>query len=117
MEAPPSSERRFEPCPPQHRTHDRAKPIADRATGAPDDYVPVLSLLRGHSRQAEHYDETRAASAPVVPRLRKALEGAPGRRLADTGGGTGNYALALKREGWEPVVVGAKLALLPEASR
>jgi hypothetical protein len=32
---------------------------------------------------------------------RKALDRAPGHRLADIGGGTANYALALKREGWE----------------
>jgi hypothetical protein len=32
---------------------------------------------------------------------RKALDRAPGHRLADICGGTANYALALKREGWE----------------
>lgn len=48
--------------------------------------------------------------------LREALEGAPGRRLADIGGGTGNYALALKREGWEPVVVDRSSEMLARAA-
>jgi SAM-dependent methyltransferase len=48
--------------------------------------------------------------------LREALDGAPGRRLADIGGGTGNYALALKREGWEPVVVDRSADMLAQAA-
>ena len=47
--------------------------------------------------------------------LRDALEGAPGRRLADIGGGTGNYALALRREGWEPTVVDRSAGMLARA--
>jgi hypothetical protein len=64
-----------------------------------------VGLLPDYSRQAERYDETRAASPSVWRVLLAALEGAPGRRLADLGGGTGNYALALSAQGWEPVVV------------
>jgi SAM-dependent methyltransferase len=64
-----------------------------------------VGLLPDYSRQAERYDETRAASPSVLAPLREALAGAPGRRLVDIGGGTGNYALALAAEGWEPVVV------------
>ena len=75
-----------------------------------------MSLLPDYSRQAEHYDETRSASPSVVRRLRNALEGAPGHRLADIGGGTGNYALALKREGWEPVVVDRSTEMLARAA-
>jgi SAM-dependent methyltransferase len=52
----------------------------------------------------------------VVRALREALEGTPGRRLADIGGGTGNYALALKREGWEPVVVDRSAEMLAHAA-
>jgi len=52
----------------------------------------------------------------VLPPLREALEGAPGRRLADIGGGTGNYALALKREGWDPVVVDRSAEMLAQAA-
>jgi ubiquinone/menaquinone biosynthesis C-methylase UbiE len=63
------------------------------------------SLLPDYSRQAPTYDRTRAASPSVLAPLRLALSGAPGPRLADIGGGTGDYAAALAREGWEPVVV------------
>jgi SAM-dependent methyltransferase len=75
-----------------------------------------VSLLGDYSRQAECYDETRSASPSVLRPLRKALQGAPGRRLADIGGGTGNYALALKREGWEPVVVDRSAEMLARAA-
>lgn len=75
-----------------------------------------MSLLPDYSRQAERYDETRSASPSVLRSLRHALEGAPGRRLADIGGGTGNYALALKREGWEPVVVDRSADMLSRAA-
>jgi SAM-dependent methyltransferase len=75
-----------------------------------------VSLLPDYSRQAERYDQWRAASPSVVRKLREALEGAPGRRLADIGGGTGNYALALRRHGWEPVVVDRSAAMLARAA-
>lgn len=75
-----------------------------------------MSLLHDYSRQAERYDETRSASQSVLRPLRIALEGAPGSRLADIGGGTGNYALALKREGWEPVVVDRSAEMLVRAA-
>ena len=74
-----------------------------------------MSLLPDYSRQAESYDETRGASPSVVEQLRWALEGAPGRRLADIGGGTGNYALALRHEGWDPIVVDRSAAMLARA--
>jgi SAM-dependent methyltransferase len=75
-----------------------------------------VSLLPDYSRQAERYDETRSASPSVMRALRQALEGAPGRRLADIGGGTGNYALALNREGWEPVLVDRSAEMLARAA-
>lgn len=74
-----------------------------------------MSLLPDYSRQAESYDERRAASPSVLRPLREALEGAPGPRLADIGGGTGNYALALQREGFTPVVVDRSPAMLERA--
>jgi demethylmenaquinone methyltransferase/2-methoxy-6-polyprenyl-1,4-benzoquinol methylase len=74
-----------------------------------------VSLLPDYSRQAERYDETRSASPSVLRPLREALRGAPGPRLADIGGGTGNYALALKREGWEPVVIDRSPGMLERA--
>ena len=75
-----------------------------------------MSLLRDYSRQAETYDTTRAASPSVLGPLREALAGAPGRRLADIGGGTGNYARALRDEGWEPVVIDREPAMLAQAA-
>ncbi len=75
-----------------------------------------MSLLRDYSRQAETYDRTRAASPSVLRPLREALAGAPGRRLADIGGGTGNYAQALAREGWEPVVLDRSAGMLGHAA-
>ncbi len=48
--------------------------------------------------------------------LREALAGAPGRRLADIGGGTGNYAAALAAEGWDPVVVDRSPEMLAHAA-
>ncbi len=75
-----------------------------------------MSLLPDYSRQAAHYDETRSASPSVMVPLREALAGAPGRRLLDIGGGTGNYALALKHEGWEPVVADRSPEMLARAA-
>ena len=74
-------------------------------------------MLPDYSAQAETYDRTRAASAPLLRRLEVALAGSPGARLADIGGGTGNYALALKRESWEPVVIDRSAQMLAHASR
>lgn len=64
-----------------------------------------MPLLPDYARQATSYDTTRAASPSVLRPLREALAGARGRRLADIGGGSGNYAHALAAEGWEPTVV------------
>jgi demethylmenaquinone methyltransferase/2-methoxy-6-polyprenyl-1,4-benzoquinol methylase len=75
-----------------------------------------MGLLPDYSRRAEQYDETRSASPSFLRALREALKGAPGRRLADIGGGTGNYALALRREGWEPVVVDRSAEMLAWAA-
>jgi ubiquinone/menaquinone biosynthesis C-methylase UbiE len=52
----------------------------------------------------------------VLRPLREALGRGSGRRLADLGGGTGNYALALVREGWEPVVVDRSPEMLARAA-
>jgi SAM-dependent methyltransferase len=75
----------------------------------------VRGILRDYSRQAETYDATRSASPSVLAPLREALAGAPGRRLLDVGGGTGNYARALREEGWEPLVVDRSAAMLGRA--
>jgi SAM-dependent methyltransferase len=75
-----------------------------------------VSLLPDYSRQAGRYDETRSASPSAMRVLRKALAGAPGRRLADIGGGTGNYAVALREEDWQPVVVDRSREMLEQAA-
>jgi SAM-dependent methyltransferase len=75
-----------------------------------------MSLLHDYSNQAKTYDETRGASPSVLAPLRQALEGAPGRRLIDIGGGTGNYAKALKDEGWDPLVVDREPGMLARAA-
>jgi ubiquinone/menaquinone biosynthesis C-methylase UbiE len=74
-----------------------------------------VGVLDDYTNQARGYDRTRSASPSVLTPLRAALAGAPGPRLADIGGGTGNYALALKREGWEPVVIDCSSAMLARA--
>jgi SAM-dependent methyltransferase len=68
-----------------------------------------------YSRQAQTYDRTRSASPSTMKALRQALEGAPGRRLLDLGGGTGNYAQALAAEGWDPLVADLNEAMLERA--
>src|ERR1700730_1009515 len=66
--------------------------------------------------QARAYDSTRAASPSVLAPLRVALAGAPGPSLADIGGGTGNYALALRDDGWQPIVIDRSPEMLAQAA-
>ena len=73
-------------------------------------------LLQDYSRQAQTYDQTRSASPPVVAALREAIDSAPGRRLADIGGGTGNYAQALAELGWDPLVIDRQPEMLSRAA-
>lgn len=75
-----------------------------------------MGLLSDYSRQALAYDSTRAASPSLLVPLRRALAGAPGRELADIGGGTGNYALALCGDGWRPTVLDRSAPMLARAS-
>jgi SAM-dependent methyltransferase len=75
-----------------------------------------MGLLSDYSRQARAYDATRGASPSVLAPLRRALAGAPGRTLADIGGGTGNYALALTGEGWQPTVLDRSAQMLAQAN-
>jgi SAM-dependent methyltransferase len=75
-----------------------------------------VSLLPDYSRQARSYDETRSASPSVLGPLQDALAGAPGPRLVDVGGGTGNYSVALRERGWEPLVVDRQPEMLAQAA-
>lgn len=69
-----------------------------------------------YAHQARSYDDTRGASPSVLRPLRAALAAAPGARLLDLGGGTGNYARALREDGFEPLVGDLSQAML-ERSR
>lgn len=68
-----------------------------------------------YTRQAETYDRTRAASPSVLGPVLQALAGAPGPRLLDVGGGTGNYALALREHGFDPTVLDLNEPMLSRA--
>jgi ubiquinone/menaquinone biosynthesis C-methylase UbiE len=74
-----------------------------------------VSVRFDYSRQALTYDTTRAASPSVLGPVLEALRGAPGPRLLDVGGGTGNYAAALAGHGFEPVVLDASEPMLERA--
>jgi SAM-dependent methyltransferase len=76
----------------------------------------MSGLLPDYGNQARSYDSTRSASPSVLGPLREALRGAPGRRLLDVGGGTGNYALALREEGWDVVVSDRSPEMLARAA-
>jgi len=75
-----------------------------------------MAILPDYSTQALTYDTTRGASPSVLAPLRDALRGAPGRSLLDCGGGTGNYAQALRDEGWRPIVLDRSAAMLQHAA-
>jgi demethylmenaquinone methyltransferase/2-methoxy-6-polyprenyl-1,4-benzoquinol methylase len=75
----------------------------------------MTGLLCDYSNQARGYDSTRAASPSLLAPLLRALTGAPGKWLLDLGGGTGNYALALREEGFEPLVADRSQAMLRRA--
>lgn len=74
-----------------------------------------MSTRHEYSRQARTYDTTRAASPSVLAPLLEALRGAPGPRLLDVGGGTGNYAQALREHGFQPTVLDLNEAMLAHA--
>lgn len=67
-----------------------------------------------YDRQAETYDRTRAASPSVLGPLSEALGRTAG-SLVDVGGGTGNYSEALRKAGWDPVVVDRNAGMLARA--
>ena len=75
----------------------------------------VVRMATSHDYriQAQTYDRTRAASPSVLAPLLRAL-GPPG-RVADVGGGTGNYAAAVRAHGFEPVVVDRSVDMLAVA--
>lgn len=70
---------------------------------------------RVYGEQAAHYDDTRGASPSIVGPIASALAGAPGRTVLDVGGGTGNYAMALRDFGYTPVVADVSAEMLSRA--
>lgn len=78
--------------------------------------VRMVGLLDDYTRQAVGYDRTRGVSQAVLSPLTEALAEAPGPRLVDIGGGTGNYSEALRRTGFRPTVVDRSTAMLKGAS-
>src|SRR4051794_20314789 len=79
----------------------------------------MSGLLGDYGNQARTYDRTRSASPSVLAPLREALAGIPSHpppRLLDVGGGTGNYAAALRDEGWQPVVCDRSPDMLARAA-
>ncbi len=66
---------------PQGTTSEEDRPSS--ASGSGGVKLSRVSVLPDYSRQAQRYDDTRSASPSVLRALRKALNGAPGRRLAD----------------------------------
>ena len=69
-----------------------------------------------YSRQARTYDRTRTTSPTVTRAILAALAEAPGPEVLDVGGGTGNYALALRESGFRPTVVDVSEAMLERAA-
>ncbi len=70
-----------------------------------------------YTNQARTYDSTRAASPSVVEPLAAMLGTPTGRaRLADIGGGTGNYSVALRVLGWHPIVIDRNRGMLERAA-
>lgn len=63
------------------------------------------NLRHDYTDQAGRYDQTRGASPSLVEPLLEHLAAAPGRTLWDVGGGTGNYAEAMRAAGWSATVV------------
>jgi len=77
--------------------------------------VRVTGTRHDYGNQAALYDDTRSASPSILRPLLVALDGAPGPRLVDVGGGTGNYARAVATRGFEPVVMDVAPAMLARA--
>ncbi|WP_415647014.1 MerR family transcriptional regulator [Stackebrandtia soli] len=74
-------------------------------------------LRHDYANQANRYDSTRGASPSILDGLTRYLSGAPGPVLWDIGGGTGNYAVAMRDAGWDPTIVDVSADMREEAAR
>jgi DNA-binding transcriptional MerR regulator len=83
-------------------------PDADQLLSTIGDMAMLEQTLQhDYSRQADRYDRSRGVSGDVLRGVTDAIQSAPGRQLLDVGGGTGNYAAALRELGWAPTVIDA----------
>ncbi|MDP3766488.1 MAG: class I SAM-dependent methyltransferase, partial [Dehalococcoidia bacterium] len=69
-----------------------------------------------YDSRAATYDATRSASPSIVRPLLRALGPANGRALLDIGGGTGNYAVALRDAGFRVWLSDVSTAMLRVAA-
>jgi len=69
-----------------------------------------------YTRQAATYDRSRSAGIETLEPLLAALAHAPGRHVLDIGGGTGNYAVALKDAGYDVLVLDMSQDMLTVAA-
>jgi DNA-binding transcriptional MerR regulator len=84
--------------------------------GAMAEMTRTEEMLRlDYSQQSGRYDRTRGVSGDVLAAVSEAIGPAPGRRLLDVGGGTGNYAAALRERGWGPLVLDPSAAMRRQA--
>jgi SAM-dependent methyltransferase len=69
-----------------------------------------------YDEAAVTYDATRAASPVLVKIFGQAIKSPNGRTVLDIGGGTGNYALALLKAGFRPLVIDSSVGMLRRAA-
>ena len=65
-----------------------------------------------YAEQARTYDLTRGASPTLVRLLAKYLGEAPGRKLLDVAGGTGNYTQAMQARGFDVAIMDVELEMV-----
>ena len=82
---------------------------------AAEDQSPA-GFAATYARQAATYDRSRSAGSETLEPLLAALADAPGRQVLDVGGGTGNYAVAIREAGYDVLVLDMSQDMLNIAS-
>jgi len=78
---------------------------------------PALGFADTYVRQARTYDATRSAGTETLePLLDEITLLAPGSRILDVGGGTGNYAVPMAARGYEVTVLDRSSQMLAVAA-